>query len=144
MGTRAADCPQLESMGWKRGHPVGVGCILGTLRNTRSRPLVSSFHPGLQFTLCTSPSPTRPVPRSCLAASLRSIHLCNPTHLLSFSFCWQAPAGTCALILFAINSTDPFPVGLWAQFASHRPQTFGVWGYHLLKNWSPSFLRPLR
>jgi hypothetical protein len=51
------------------------------------------------------------------------------------SFCWQAPARTCALILCDINSTDPrFPAGLWAPFASHRLQTFVVWGYRLPKN----------
>lgn len=78
---------------------------------------------------------------SIIAASLRSTHY--PSR--SLSFCWQVPARICTLVPCAINSTDPrLPVGLWAPFASHRPLTFVVWGFRLLKNWSPSFLRPWR
>jgi hypothetical protein len=120
------------------GHPV-VCCILGTLRKP-DHALVPSFRPGLHLLSAPLFPPPRPVlqrvcgPFICVFLPFR----------FSF-FCWQAPARTCALIHYAINSTDPrFPVGLWAPFASHRLQTFVVWGYRLLKKWSPSFLRLLR
>jgi len=126
-----------------------VCCILGTLRNTRSRSC-TFFRPGLQL-LCDAPLILSPPSTVACPQSLSLQRVCGPfiCAILPFHivcFCWQAPARTCALIHCAINSsTDPrFPVGLWAPFASHRPPTFVVWGYRLLKKWSPSFLRLLR
>lgn len=47
------------------------------------------------FNLLRAPllPPPRPVPRPCLAASLRSIHLCNPTHCFLFLFAGRPQPG---------------------------------------------------
>jgi hypothetical protein len=143
--TLAAVCAQLKPMGWKRGHPV---LYIGQLRNSRSS--CTFFRPELQLLLCGAPVILSPLPTAAgpqaLSCSESAVHSFAHLYSLRFlSFCWQAPARTCAWIRCAINSTDPrLPVGLWAPFASHRPPTFVVWGYRLLKNWSPSFLRLLR
>jgi hypothetical protein len=79
--TRSADCPQLEMMGWKRGHPVVYWAHYGI----PDHALVPSFHPGLQLLSAPLFPPPRPLLSLFLQRVCRPFISCTPTPL-RFSF----------------------------------------------------------
>src|SRR6267154_304999 len=87
----SADCPQLEPMGWKR---VTLSCVVYWARyGIPDHALVPSFPLGLQLLSVPLLPPPRPVIWLYLAASLRSIHLCNPTFSVYFFFAGRPQPG---------------------------------------------------
>jgi hypothetical protein len=88
--TRAADCPQLKPMGWKRGHAV---VDFGYTLRKKGPDHLSHFVEGFNCPARLSfSSPTT----ACLAASLQSTRL---QRFFVFFTAGRPQPGLCALIL---------------------------------------------
>jgi hypothetical protein len=123
--------------------------ISATLRNTSTQsrpdlPLSSRASIALRRVSYLLLSHRRSLP-SVLQRVCSPLLWCNAAPSFVFLSAGRPQPGLCALIICASNSTDPrFPVGIWAQSASHLPPTFVAWDYRSLKNLSLSFPRPSR